>query len=490
MAFVDREASLLPWERWQRSWNFGRSLWRPAWVIRPTREEEIAEILQWAAARGWTVALRGSGRSYGDAALTEGHILLDLSRMNRILAWDPERGRLTVEPGVTVAQIWRYTLEDGWWPPVVPGTMHPTVGGMLAVNVHGKNNWQAGTLGEHVRSLRLLLPTGDVVTLRARRDDEALRAVIGGLGVLGVITRVTLQLKRVYSGDVEVRAWAAGNLRQVLEDIDVAKDAYEYVVAWVDGLASGRALGRGQIHVARHLEPGEDPVPARTLRVAHQELPDTLFGVFPKRMMWWLMRPWMHNPGVRFVNLGKYLAARTLAHKKVYRQSLVAFNFLLDYIPGWERAYGRGGLIQFQVFVPKARALDVFTEMLRYSQRTQPSYLVVIKRHRPDAFLLSHAVDGFSMAMDFPVRAGNTKVLGRMLTYFHRLVLDAGGRFYFAKDASLTPEVARAFLGDEALRKFFRLKAQWDPQHVLQSALYRRVLLPLREEILGGGGSG
>ena len=59
-------------------------------------------------------------------------VVLDLGRMRRILAWDPETGVVDVEPGVTVRQLWRYALGDGWWPPVVTGTMEPTIGGCLA----------------------------------------------------------------------------------------------------------------------------------------------------------------------------------------------------------------------------------------------------------------------------------------------------------------------------------------------------------------------
>ncbi len=475
------DAPPLSWDRWQRVFNFGRSTWRPSWVVRPTRADEVAALLAWAGEHGWRVALRGAGRSYGDASLGDGHILLDLTRMNRILDWDPETGLLTVEPGVTVEQIWKHCLEDGWWMPVVPGTMFPTMGGMLAVNVHGKNNWKAGTLGEHVRSLTLLTPAGETLVLTPEDTPEAFHAVIGGLGVLGVITSVTLQMKRVYSGDLEVHAWAVSNLEQALQDLDEAKDRFDYVVAWLDGLAGGRALGRGQIHVARYLAPGEDPQPACTLRVEHQVLPETLFGLFPKSVLWRFMRLGMHRPGMRLVNLGKYLVARTLSHHKVYRQSLVAFNFLLDYIPHWERSYGSGGMMQFQLFVPKEQAYDVFREVLRISRREVPTYLAVLKRHRPDNFLLSHGVDGYSLALDFPVRPHQMHRLAAMLDTFHHLVLQAGGRFYFAKDASVTPQVALAFLGEETVRRFFALKDRYDPQDVLQTALYRRVFLPLRE---------
>jgi len=74
-------------------------------VVRPGTADEIAAVFAAASAAGETVGLRGSGCSYGDAALNGGHVVLDLSQMNRILTWNPEVGEITVEPGVTIEKI-------------------------------------------------------------------------------------------------------------------------------------------------------------------------------------------------------------------------------------------------------------------------------------------------------------------------------------------------------------------------------------------------
>jgi len=175
-------------------------------------------------------------------------------------------------------------------------------------------------------------------------------------------------------------------------------------------------------------------------------------------------------------NTAKYVYSRTLEHHKRFEQSLVAFNFLLDYVPNWEKAHGRGGLIQFQSFIPKQAAADSFAEMLKLTQRRGlPNYLGVLKRHRPDSFLLSHAVDGYSLAMDFKVTDGNRRALQALCDDLTHITLAAQGRFYFAKDSTLRAPAAAAFLGAETIRRFRELKAQCDPQNVLQTELFRRV---------------
>ena len=118
--------------------------------------------------------------------------------------------------------------------------------------------------------------------------------------------------------------------------------------------------------------------------------------------------------------------------------------------------------------------------MLKLSQkRGLPTYLGVTKRHRPDKFLISHALDGFSLAFDFKITNNNRAKLSEMVQDFDKIVLDAGGRFYFAKNSETAPEIARQYLGNETIENFRKLKERCDPQNLLYSDLYERVFAPL-----------
>ncbi len=474
---------------WVPGW--GRAVGVAGYVYRPSTVEGVRRVFELAARSDLPVVARGAGRSYGDAACLPEALVLDLSRMDRVLAWDPETGTVDVEPGVTVERLWRFALGDGWWPPVVTGTMRPTVGGGLAMNVHGKNNWARGTLGEHCTELDLLLPSGELRTLTPERDRELFHATIGGFGQLGVITRARLRLKRVHSGLLEVEAVAGRDLAEMLRRADEAKDRWEYVVGWIDAFPGGRRLGRGLLHFARHLEPGEDPAPAQTLRAEAQDLPETLLGFVHKSVLWRLLRPLTNRPGMRIVNLAKYRAGATLGDGARYVQGLAEFSFLLDYVPGWERVYLPGGLIQHQSFVPAGAAERVFARQLEACRRAGlPSFLAVLKRHRPDPFLMGHGVDGFSLALDFPVTPSNRERLWRLVRTLGEAVVEAGGRFYPAKDAALPGELYRASLGEERLARFAGLKARLDPAGRLGSALADRLLGPRWWEEAAPPGSG
>lgn len=453
--------------------NFGHSLRAPAYRIQPQREEDIYNAFRLAKKHGLTIAARGAGRSYNDAALNGGGIVLDMSAMNRIIKWDQAAGLVRCEPGVTLEQLWQRVEPDGWWPPVVSGTMKTTLGGCLAANIHGKNNFKMGTFGEHVTEFTAILPTGAKITCSPKKNADLFYAMIGGYGMLGIFTSITLQMKRIHSGLLTVDAFPVPNLHRHLAALQDGAPHHDYIVGWMDTFAGGRSLGRGQIHAARYLHEGEDPHPQETMKLENQVLPSRIFGVFPKGLLHYFMTPFANNLGWRGVNTAKYIASLT---RHTFRQPHAAFHFLLDYVPNWERSYGRGGLIQYQSFLPKETAEAAWREMIGLSlERGLPSYLGVTKRHRPDKFLLSHAVDGFSLAMDFKVTDGNRAKLRAMLHEFDRIVLANGGRFYFAKNSETTAETALKFYGEAAVKKFRRLKKRCDPNGLLESDLYRRI---------------
>ena len=460
----------------ERVEGWGMSSSALSYVARPVNTDGICRVFDEARRTGRSVGMRGAGRSYGDASLNAENLLLDLTRMRRILDWDPETGVISVEPGVTIQQLWQYTVEDGWWPNVVSGTMMPTLGGAAAMNIHGKNNFKVGPIGDHIVEFELMTPAGEVKRCSRSENSKLFYGAIGGFGMLGVITQLTLQLKKVYSGLLDVTPIGIRNLDHLFEVFEERMPQSDYLVGWVDCFASGDSLGRGQVHQANYLAPGVDSNPNQTLRVENQELPDSILGIVPKSVMWCFMKPFVNDPGMKLINTGKYLSSTKLGDGHVHRQSHAGFAFLLDYVPHWKRAYLPGGLIQYQSFVPRENARAVFRAQLTLAQNYGlVPYLGVFKKHRPDDFLMTHAVDGYSLALDFAVRPERRGSLLSLTAEMDRLALDAGGRFYFAKDSALHRMSAAEALGIGRVASFAALKHENDPENLLQTNLSRRL---------------
>lgn len=412
--------------------GWGRANHARSWVYEPERPGEVAEALRDACDRGLSVVHRGAGQSYGDAALNQGGAVIETGGLDRILAYDPEQGRIRAEAGVSIDRLWRHVIADGWWPPVVPGTSRPTLGGCLAMNVHGKNHVQAGSFAEHVRSVTVLGPDGE--KRRLGRDDPGFERVAGAQGLTGTILSMELELTAVTSGYLEVEARTAPDLAEAMQTLRAIGSEHEYAVAWVDAFARGGSLGRAEVHGASCLAP-EHPEAGCGLSVKAQKPPSRVFGLLTRRRVSGLLRLAANDPGMRSLNAARYAHARALRPSR-YLQPHVQFHFLLDYMPDWKSAYGPEGLIQYQFFVPGPRAEEVFRAALRRQhERGVVSYLAVLKRHRRDPFRTNYSVDGYSLALDFPVRTRSLPQLMRLVAEFDALQSEAGGRVYAAKDA-------------------------------------------------------
>lgn len=463
---------------WEYVEAWGMTLGSEARAYKPHSVEEIMAVHAAARESKTTLGLRGTGCSYGDASVNEKGHTLDISEMNQLLDWDPETGIANVEAGFTIGQLWRHAVQDGWWPTVVSGTMFPTLAGAAAMNIHGKNNYKVGTMGDCILDFDIVLPNGELRTCSREANSELFHAAIGGFGMLGTFSRIRLQTKKVYSGNLEVKGVSTRNLREMMEWFEDHTATSDYLVGWIDCFAKGQELGRGLVHDARYLEPGEDADPEQTLALSHQTLPGSIMG-FPKDQMWRILRCFRSDLGMRFMNTAKYVMGRVEGMHPPVLQSHAGFAFLLDFVPNWKWAYGRKnqtGLIQYQMFIPNETAHDAFSEVLKRCHGTDHvPYLGVFKRHRPDPFWMTHSTDGWSLALDFLVTPDNRESLWKHCRMLTDLALEAGGKFYFAKDLVIGPEDARRFFPDDKLDAFLSLKKELDPEGMLETNLWRRV---------------
>src|SRR5215217_8601823 len=161
-----------------------------AQVLSTPDPEVIAKAVSQVGDRG--VIARGLGRSYGDNAQNGGGLVVDMTALNKIHSVDRESHLVDVDAGVNLDQLMRAALPLGLWVPVLPGTRQVTVGGAIACDIHGKNHHSAGSFGNHVRSMNLLLADGEIRHLTPDgADSEVFWATVGGNGLTGIILRAT-----------------------------------------------------------------------------------------------------------------------------------------------------------------------------------------------------------------------------------------------------------------------------------------------------------
>jgi decaprenylphospho-beta-D-ribofuranose 2-oxidase len=364
---------------------------------------------------------RGMGRSYGDAAQLSRGLVLDTTGLDAV-ALDAEHARVRAEAGVTLARLLMDLAPAGWTLPVVPGTQHVTLGGAIAADIHGKNHGAAGTFGAHVRALGLMLASGEVVELSRERERELFLATLGGMGLTGVIVWAEVRLRRVTSQWLSVDVDRVQRLDDALALLD--QPGGEHRVAWLDLL--GAAPVRGVVTRAAHLDAGAGPSRRDATATVSARL------TVPARWPGGVLRADL----VRAYNA--YRFHRTPRRAAGRPEPFGAHMFPLDVVGAWPRLYGAGGLVQYQLVVPKGeeRALEAVIAALR--RASAPCFLAVLKDLGPAGDApLSFPIAGWTLALDFP---GAAPRLSRLLDAFDELVAGAGGRVYLAKDARLRAE--------------------------------------------------
>jgi decaprenylphospho-beta-D-ribofuranose 2-oxidase len=448
----------------------------PCSVFKARNIADIKRALTIAHARGLPVIPHGAGHSYTDAALNTGGVIIDVMGMRRILSWDPERGIMHVEPGVTLRDMVRVALPDRWWPAVTPSTAEATVGGCVAMNVNGKNAWKCGSFGEHVLSITVLLATGQALTLSPESDPRLFQAFVGSAGLLGIITSITLQLQRIPAENVDVLIRSASSFGEILSLFQEEQSA-DFLEAWVDGFATGRSLGRGIVTATRYSKIGEKEFSAIHRKTTPTQEP-RISGQFKEgcvRCIGKLGRPLVQGC-VRTGNSIVYQWSKWWDRKVIRQCSLFHATYYSPAAFTGYRTLFPHGTETFQAFVPHCQAEALFKEIMRYSQENHFMPLwCIIKRHRQDPFLLSYQVDGFSLEVNYQIVPQTALRLHKMLRKLMDLVIAAGGRFYLAKDSLLTETLYRQSMGDAAVDAFLHLKQVYDPESLFQSNMFRRV---------------
>jgi decaprenylphospho-beta-D-ribofuranose 2-oxidase len=431
--------------------GWGRFTTSTAHAARPERlSSAVADFAAPVTESG--LCLHGAGRSYGDCAVNGNGDALITTRLDRILAFDPETGIVEVEPGVDFRRLLQVFLPRGFLAPVTPGTGFATIGGALANDVHGKNHEHAGSIGQHVTEFDIVLPDGSARTVTPA-DTALFRATMGGLGLTGFISRIALRLTQVPGGRVSVHEQRANDLEHFLTLMADAANA-TYSVGWIDGAAHGTRLGRGILETAEPAESDFSQPRARNIRVPLD---------FPAIAL---------NPiSIAIFNEAYY--RRVPEAGRIRSVPWQKFLYPLDAIQDWNRIYGKGGFIQFQCVVPFETGVSALRDLLEViSASRQASFLAVLKRMGPGrAGYLSFPTPGYTLALDFPRRAGIEMLYQRLC----RITLDAGGRIYLAKDALLDALSFRRMYPE--FGSFSELLAAIDPGHRMQSDMARRLRL-------------
>lgn len=404
--------------------SFGRVLRAESSVSTPFWKEDLVK----GSLESPVLAI-GNSRSYGDVGLLSGGHVISTRNLNKLIAFDPASGVLECEAGVQLREIQSIFVKRGWMLHVTPGTSLVTVGGAIANDVHGKDHHAAGTFGDHVLSIDLLKTSGENITCDRNKNEDLLRATIGGMGLTGVIFSAKIQLRKTAGPYFDSEIIKFGNISEFFSISQETEDQnWRASVAWFD--CSTSKAGRGSFirgnPSSREYDPMSDDKKI-SISKANISMPFT-----PPISL-------VNKLSLDAFNFAYFHYQSALAGSK--QMHYKDFYYPLDGIANWNRMYGPKGFYQYQSVVPMENAPEVTLEMLRLIKLSKEgSFLGVLKTFadRKSAGLLSFAKHGVTLALDFPNKGASTL---RLMDRLDQIVSDAGGRINPSKDARMSRQM-------------------------------------------------
>ncbi|HYD48162.1 MAG TPA: FAD-binding oxidoreductase [Terriglobales bacterium] len=402
---------------------------------------------------------RGAGVSFVAASFADGAQSIGMQRLNRVVAFAPDKKQVTVEAGMTLGALYDFLLPHRFYLPIQPGHPQISIGGCVACNVHGKNPQRDGLFSEQVESLQLFHPDYGVIELSRQEDPEVFDLTCGGYGLTGIILTVTLRLAELPGPLVEMRKVPVRDLEDACEKIEELRSQCDFLYTWNDVSRFGKSLGRGYVCCGRfdaEASGRDQPLPRYR-------------PILPPASRGW--RPKVLYPQV-IQSLTRIHYHREL--RNPVRQAHLC-NVLYPGMYGggyYFGAYGASGFFGHMVLVPEDRWRE-YVRRLNAALRAhgEPLIALAIKAFRGPQRLLHFNGTGFSMHSHVPHTARGL----RLLEALERLSDELGmiRTIYF--DSRLSARAAQQMYPQYEL--FRQRLHRFDPQRRFVSALSRRLEL-------------
>jgi decaprenylphospho-beta-D-ribofuranose 2-oxidase len=467
--------------RWESVSSLVGSRRTQSLVAYPENAADCRETISFCRRNNLSICPRGGGYSYGDIILNDQNVILNMSKLDRILEFDERAGVMVVEPGVRMIDIFKRILHLRFVLPAIPSESTITVAGAIGGNVNGKDGWRLGNFGDQVVSLKLLTAAGDMLDIDRESDEALFRAVIGGLGLLGIVVQATLRLQRIPSPFLEISRVPVPNLEQLLEHMGKVESDSDFAVVWLDTCSRGAEQGRAVVHATRWVEREGTPDELRAqvaasfsrlearLRQTRILSPITEFVVAVMLQVQRVSVPIFNKLYFAYSRL------RHRLHTASNVESFLRYTFDASFmIPSAAAVCGPRGYT-VQVIIPRNAAGEAITKMIDLCQTSPclPAKLIM-RVHRQDDYLISFAGDGYSLNFELHPKKRHVERMNRFVDELVESVIRVGGKVHLAKDMVLKRDQFQRLF--PKYREFLEIKERIDPEELFQSDMYRRLI--------------
>jgi len=442
---------------------------RVAGIVAVRSEQEVADALAFARSNGLTVSAAGARHSMGGQAFRQGGLVLDMRGTDSI-ALNAAKRTVTVGAGAT----W-HAIQDRIHPRFAVKAMQSTdiftVGGSISVNAHGMDH-QAGAVMGSIRSLRVMLADGRILTASREENPELFAHVVGGYGLFGILLSAELEVvpNDVYRSERQLIDYR--DFPKVFTAIEADRSiglTYTHL-----STAPGSLLSEALVYTYRRLPADQGLTRAPLTEVSATRMRRLTVNLAKRNDMFKAFKWWSEKKLEHRFETCTITRAQAMGDGEA---CLVSRNDPMhDSV-----AYLRNNLpdetdILHEYFIPRANLIP-FIDGLRTLFRDQHANLVnasIRSVAREDNALSYAPQPAFSVVLylNQATDAEGTARMKRLTSDIIDLATRNGGRFFLPYQLHYSPaQLRRAY---PEITAFFAAKRQWDPEGRFDNSWYAR----------------
>ncbi|MBB6694896.1 FAD-binding protein [Cohnella xylanilytica] len=408
--------------------------------------EDVAQVRERVAASGRIKAL-GTRHSFNGIADSAGSHL-SLAKLNRILELDRENGRVTVEGGVRYGELGHYLHDNGFALPNLASLPHITVAGACATGTHGSGD-RNGSLATSVHAMEIVRADGSLASLSRDDGDETFQGAVVGLGALGVVTKLTLNVVPTFR--VAQRVYEELPLARLEQGLDAIFSSAYSVSLFTDW----KKDSINQVWVKARLTGGDSgPDSASSVRAAEAEA--EFHGARGARTR-------LHPvPGLSADPCSEQLGVPGPWHERLP-------HFRMDFTPS------AGEELQSEYFVPREQAYAALSAIYELREKISPLlYISEIRTIAEDNLWMSPCYKRNSAGIHFTWKPEWEKVR-EVLPLIERKLEPFEARPHWGKLFAMPPGRVQPLY--EKLPEFRRLVREFDPAGKFRNAFLEEYIL-------------
>ncbi len=430
-------------------------------IVFPKNNKEILRVIDLANQKGFKILSIGSSLSWHDTIFNSNNCILNLSKFKKVFIFDKKKGIITVSSNYKISEILDLINKKGWTLSSIPGNSQVTIGGCVGNDVHGKDSFRYGNFESSVIELEIILSNKKILKCSNSKNIKLFRSVMGGLGLIGIVTKVKIQLKRTHSV-YETRSFICKNYKEFIKKLYLKKNNYEYIVGWIDFFSKNKSLGRGIIFKSKKFLELKDIYRKKLnfFEFLVAQINKIIFIIFYK---------------LRLINVLNLIFFKSFFYKQPiklsnYREIAYPLDFHGINI---KEVVLPDRFLEIQFIIKKKQLPNDLAKFISFCQKLKmESILTGIKIHKKNKNLLSFSDDGISVNILQTYNSSNKDKVLKNFEKLHHYIICKKYKVYICKDFFFKKKTFKKNYSQSS--EFYKIKKKYDYKNLFSSDFFQR----------------